>query len=382
MSALSLESQAESPVSRSPAPEMVIFQPEFGEFGGQERVIVTLAKKMADRGRATIVVCYSDTLGLERHAGHRLNVLQLQPGPNPFRKVAALRRCLQSLHRAGHPPPLLVSIHSAYHAGLAVDVPYHLWIPDTYDLLSPVAPPQTRARDPGGRLRSVPRHLCTRRGILRAQRFVTNAAALQSKMSLLYGRTPGLVYLGGSGAPLLRPPERMPHPIKILSVSRLQTSKRIDWILAALADRHDLPSWELHVVGDGPDRARLLDLAQRLEVADGVIFHGFLNDQVLDELYRRVHIFAMPARQGYGLPALEALYRRVAVVVSSDSGVVEILQDTPWVAVSRGDIAAFGLTLRGMIHRVADPRFFEGRLPELPTEDSSMEELIGYLWGL
>jgi len=381
MSAMSLESQPRSSASRSTAPEIVIFQPEFREFGGQERVIVALTKKMADRGRATIIVCYSDALDLERHAGVRLNVLQLQPGSNPFRRVAALRRCLQSFHRAGHPPALLVSINSAYHAGLAVSVPYHLWIPDTYDLLCPFTSTQSQGREPDS-LRSLPRHLGTRRGILRATRFVTNAAALQSRMSLLYGRAPGLVYLGGSGAPLPRPPERASHPIKILSVCRLQTSKRIDWILAALAGRHDLPDWELNVVGDGSDRARLVDLTQQLGLSDRVVFHGFLSDQDLDELYRKVHIFAMPARQGYGLPALEALYRRVAVVVSSDSGVVEILQDTPWVAVSRGDVEAFGLTLRGMIHRVADPRFFEGHLPELPTEDSSMEELMRYLWGL
>ncbi len=358
----------------------MIFQPEFVEFGGQERIVLTLTKKLAERGTASKVVCYSDAIDLRSFAQHKLDVLQLRPGQNPVTKVLALRRCLESFHRAGHPTPLLVSIQSAYHAGLAASVPYHLWIPDTYDLLAPIESIENAAVR-GTRLRSLPRHFGTRRGIRRAVQFLTNARSLQSKMASVYGRAPSVVYLGGSGAPLHRPPDRPPRPIKILSVSRLQASKRIDWILAALARHGDLPSWELDIVGEGPEHKQLLDLTHQLRLSSRVVFHGFLDDPDLDRLYRQAHVFAMPARQGYGLPALEALYRRVAVVVSSDSGVVEILRDTPWVAVSRGDAATFGEALTQMMHRVSDPRFFESDMPDLPTEDSWTERLIAYLWA-
>jgi hypothetical protein len=44
----------------------------------------------------------------------------------------------------------------------------------------------------------------------------------------------------------------------------------------------------------------------------------------------------MPARQGYGLPAIEALYQKLGLVVSEESGVIELLENTNWVTIVRG----------------------------------------------
>lgn len=58
-----------------------------------------------------------------------------------------------------------------------------------------------------------------------------------------------------------------------LFVGRLVPWKGVALALAAIA-RPELSGWELLVLGDGPDRPRLERIAQRLGVADRVVFEG------------------------------------------------------------------------------------------------------------
>jgi glycosyltransferase involved in cell wall biosynthesis len=114
----------------------------------------------------------------------------------------------------------------------------------------------------------------------------------------------------------------------------------------------------------------LIAIAVRLGLAEQVVFHGFVSDAQLQALYTQSHVFLMPAKQGYGLPAIEALYQKMGVVVSDESGVVEILENTHWVVIARGGTAGFASAVREMLGRVAQPDFFNQPLPDLPMESS------------
>jgi len=59
---------------------------------------------------------------------------------------------------------------------------------------------------------------------------------------------------------------------------------------------------------------------------DGVIFTGYVDDNRLNNLYRGAELYVFPSLyEGFGLPALEAMKRGVAVVVSNTSCLPEIL---------------------------------------------------------
>ena len=116
--------------------DIVIFQPEFVEFGGEERVIFSLSSELHAQSKPYSVLCYWDHIGLSSYATWPLKVYQLNPTHNPINKVLALRRCLQYIHQVSSPIPVLCNIQSAYHAGLEVSTPYHIRIPDTYSLLA------------------------------------------------------------------------------------------------------------------------------------------------------------------------------------------------------------------------------------------------------
>lgn len=367
------------------AGEIVIFQPEFVEFGGEERVILSLSKELLRQGKPHSVLCYWDHINLAQYATWPLAVNQLKPTKSPISRVLSLRRCLRYIKKVGSPTPVLFNIQSAFHAGIAINSPYHVRIPDTYCLLD------FRAEGEGPTVQSVLKSvksrcmkyfvsLATRRGIQRAVRFVTNTNALRNEMQSLYKRGAEVIYLGGFNDPRLDEPKRMPRPINLLSVSRIQNSKRIDWMLHALAeinqDAESYPEWKLHIAGAGPDRQSLESLSDSLGLKNFVFFHGFVSDEKLLELYEMSHIFLMPAKQGFGLPAIEALDRKLGLVVSDESGVVELLTDTNWVAIAHGGRAGFAAAIKDMLLRVAKPDFFDQPLPNLPTERGWANNII------
>lgn len=384
-----MESPLAPPVPEQLSPgDFVIFQPEFVEFGGEERVILSLCRELHAQGKPHAVLCYHDRIHLGQYAEWPLKVVALAPGNSPVARVLSLRRALQLIANQGGPVPVLFNIQSAYHAGLGGSAPYHLRIPDTYSLLSfvpegAVSTGQTFTSRLKRLVNQAVGHLATRRGIQGAVRLVTNTVALRDEMHGLYGRAAEVLYLGGFGAPMEGVPQRAATPVELLTVSRLQSSKRIDWILQALADiKHNGTAhapWRLHIAGSGPDAGALQALSERLGLSESVVFHGFVSDADLQALYARSHVFLMPAKQGYGLPAIEALYQKMGLVVSAESGVVEILNRTNWVAIAHGGKTGFSSAVADMLTRVVQPGFFEQPLPDLPMEKTWAIKLIQHL---
>lgn len=355
--------------------EAVIFQPEFVEFGGEERVILALSEGLHARGLPHSVLCYRDHIDLARHARLPLRVHQLRPSGPGLARALALRAALQRLHAMGSPTPVLFNIQSALHAGLSGARRYHLRIPDTYSLLTPARTPFWDPLD----LRLALRDWATGRGVRGAEQLLTNTRALSREMGQLYGRSARVHYLGGHGHTAAEAPARSQRVVHLLSVCRLQASKRVDWMLRALAQedgQRDLGDWRLHVAGAGPQRDALQALALQLGIHDRVSFHGFVSDEQLEALYRQAHIFLMPARQGFGLPAIEALYRHSAVVLNRESGVSEILEGTPWVLIAESGERAFAGALRAMLRRVREDGFFAQPLPALPDMRAWADDVI------
>jgi glycosyltransferase involved in cell wall biosynthesis len=360
---------------------IVIFQPEFVEFGGEERVILSLSEGLHAQGKAHSVLCYHDHIGLAQYARLPLPVFELKPAGGGWTKSRALRKALLRLKARGDPVPMLFNIQAGLHAGLAMlqgRLPYHLRIPDTYSLLGYGS--TTNKDDWVFRFFSQ-RHWLTWYGIHCAQRFITNTVALADEMDTLYKRRADVIYLGGFGKqPFMQAPLRSSERVELLSVSRLQKSKRVDWMLHSLAEilrkPRGEPSFVLHVVGSGPEEAALKQLSQELALGQLVQFHGFVPDDMLANLYKQSHVFLMPALQGYGLPAIEALYRFQGVVLNQESGVVELLSKSRWAVVASAGQSGFTEGIREMFTRVTDPNFFDCSLPELPTEADWSRKII------
>ena len=75
-----------------PPGDIVIFQPEFVEFGGEERVILSLSEGLHAQGKAHSVLCYRDHIGLARHARLALPVFELQPAAGGWLRFGCCAR--------------------------------------------------------------------------------------------------------------------------------------------------------------------------------------------------------------------------------------------------------------------------------------------------
>lgn len=116
----------------------------------------------------------------------------------------------------------------------------------------------------------------------------------------------------------------VPRGSRILSVGKLKAVKSHSVLIKAFA-RLARPDARLMLVGDGPERDRLVTLARDLGIARRVIFAGFQPDPT--PFYRTADLFVLSSdHEGFGNVIVEALSCGLAVV-STDcpSGPREIL---------------------------------------------------------
>ena len=83
----------------------------------------------------------------------------------------------------------------------------------------------------------------------------------------------------------------------------------------------------LLIVGEGPEKATLLEAVERLGLTDRVRFMGRVDDAVLVHAYRAADVAVVPsvALEGFGLAALEALACSIPVIATRVGGLPEAL---------------------------------------------------------
>ncbi|MGX7058952.1 glycosyltransferase family 4 protein [Vagococcus humatus] len=103
----------------------------------------------------------------------------------------------------------------------------------------------------------------------------------------------------------------------LLSLSRLSYEKNIQGILTGMPKIiQTFPQAKLLVVGDGPYRAELEELAKSLHISDYVNFVGAVDNQQVNQFYRQADYFVCASdSESQGLTYLEALASELPVVV-------------------------------------------------------------------
>jgi glycosyltransferase involved in cell wall biosynthesis len=114
----------------------------------------------------------------------------------------------------------------------------------------------------------------------------------------------------------------------VLCVSAALVHKNLPRLLEAFA-RLDLPGVRLVLVGHaGRDLEPLRTRAAELEVADRVVFTGWISAADLEGLYALAACCAYPSLyEGFGMPVLEAMARGVPLVCSDATSLPEVAGD-------------------------------------------------------
>jgi glycosyltransferase involved in cell wall biosynthesis len=151
--------------------------------------------------------------------------------------------------------------------------------------------------------------------------------------------------------PRPRPPGSRPE---LLFMGRLVERKGVHLLLEALSSIPGESRPLLHIVGDGPERARLQELAGELRLVDDVVFHGFVSTVEKAERLAGCDAFVLPAvvdskgdTEGLGVVLLEAMTYGKPVIASAAGGIVDIVRDgRNGFLVAPGDAAALATAIR------------------------------------
>lgn len=115
---------------------------------------------------------------------------------------------------------------------------------------------------------------------------------------------------------------------KIISIGRLSKEKGfydLVQVFALVNKKH--PEWELHIIGDGKEKEKIINEVQKHNIKDKVIMYGYQNEYNLKKILRNSSIYVMTSfEESFGLVLLEAAsYGIPAVVFDSAIGAQEII---------------------------------------------------------
>ncbi len=387
-----------------------LFMSEIEQMGGAERSILALGRWLHRRGVPSYLLTYRDAAGMAAHAAFPLPTVQMLPGEglasgslasgslvsgslvsgslvsgSLVSKLAALRRYRMQLP-AISVPPIVSGYQPALHLSLIGGGRFHCLMHDTAALFSE---PATRDWKQQLRIRISDRIIGhgMRRG---GGTMIVTSSFLQRESERDYGVQAEIARMGGLGSPDAFRRRPLNGKLRMLSVCRIEANKRIDWILRALAGLERAQpalstglDWTLTLAGKGSALEAMRRLSEDLGLGQRVDFRGYVSDAELETLYDQAHLFLMPAVQGYGIPAIEALQRGIPVLLHRESGVSDILLDTPWAAVLESGEDELQPRLGFMIQWLqGDGQITAAPPPSLPTENTWAERiatLCGYV---
>jgi glycosyltransferase involved in cell wall biosynthesis len=149
----------------------------------------------------------------------------------------------------------------------------------------------------------------------------------EGKTSTIYLGSPGLASVLGEK----KPAQDICEGPYFLFVGTLEPRKNLPALLRAysrLALSTQRKAALFIVGGKGWGSAGIGNLLSELNIHERVHFLGYVNDDLLDQLYRHSLFLAMPSLyEGFGLPLLEAMARGIPVLTSNCSSMPEVVGD-------------------------------------------------------
>jgi glycosyltransferase involved in cell wall biosynthesis len=278
-----------------------------GGIGGSERHLLTLLPALAQRGVDVRFLGLDDPSRAPEPFYEALRV--------PYERVAAPRDI---------DPRLALRVRRAVRKADLVHT--HLVHADVYGAFGARRLMSTKHNDDpfrAGPFRFVERALARRASRVIA---ITDALArFQIERVGLPAEKLEVIHYGLDGVPAAwgaNPPDPVPTSARVvLCVCRLEEQKGVDVAIRAMAH---IPDAHLVVLGDGPQRRVLEQLARELDVP--VHFLGRVPD--VAAWLRRASLLVHPVRwEGFGLAVLEAMLASLPVVATNVSSIPEIVAD-------------------------------------------------------
>jgi glycosyltransferase involved in cell wall biosynthesis len=207
-----------------------------------------------------------------------------------------------------------------------------------------------------------PRHLLSR-SQLSYYRFFMNrlrlilpvSSDLQGHMQRAGFRGPFMVIPNTVDTMLFHPAssqQRNPqNPLTILSVAMLQPVKGVAYLLEAFAALRKMHvNCRLWIVGDGPERQRLQERSEELQITEHISFLGIRTKREVATLMREADLFCLTSLwETQSVSLIEALASGLPVVAPAIGGIPEIIKPEVGVLFEPGNVVDLVEKLADMI---------------------------------
>lgn len=127
---------------------------------------------------------------------------------------------------------------------------------------------------------------------------------------------------------------------RLIHVSLLDDAqKNVSGLLDAIARLKKIRNdFELHIVGDGPDREQLECLARSLDLSDTVVFHGMVSEDRVRDLMRQAHVFVLNSPyETFAIVGIEALASGVPVISTRCGGPEDYIDNSNGILIDVGN---------------------------------------------
>ena len=334
---------------------------EMGFFGGGEKALATLLAGVDPAVEVTVVGTHRETIEsiAASRPGSAVRIVSEANRRDPagiaaqFRAIRELRPDI--LHANGNAwSGQYVLIAGALTTGVKTLAAHHS-----------LTPAGTRSQVWLNRrkLRHVDAHAAVSRFVARGVERIGRLSA--GTVRVIHNGVPDVAI-----TPLPRP---VPGPT-VGSVGRLSPEKSYDVLLRAL---ESLPDVTAVLVGDGPERARLEDLAHHMGIRERLIITGWHPDPL--PWLPTFDVFVLPSRlEASPLAAIEAMLASRPVVASNVGGLPELVVDgETGVLVQPEDASALAEALGSLLADPSRRRRMGARGRQVARESFDLRRMVG-----
>lgn len=278
------------------------------EAGGARNLWEQVAEGLAGRGHATaLAAIYRKDRSIPNPwqvlQGHALRASGLAAAI--WRVAKHLRKEQPTAIVAAQPAANIVGALAGWMAGVPVRIISHHTPLHSYE------GPQRHLDRWIGCLPAVTRIVCVSEGVKSSLNGYPKAY-LRKVVVIRNAVPPEVAQLTGRLAAL--PRATAGSGLKIVAAGRLAEQKNYPTLIRALSQA---PGCQLHILGDGPDRAALESLAQSLGTAERVHFHGHMAHNDALHFMAGCDVFVQPSLfEGHSVALLEAASLGLPLVVS------------------------------------------------------------------
>ncbi|HEU0047814.1 MAG TPA: glycosyltransferase family 4 protein [Nitrososphaera sp.] len=308
-----------------------IFPPDIG---GPATYVPVISSELVKRGHKVTVLTLSDTFGYD-DGSYSFPVHRIRR--SIFKPVRFLLTVMRILQEGRHAQVLYVNglyleaviakffLHKPMVQKVVADWAWERasnkgWVKDTFEEFQ-----KSRYCLKVEVLKAL-RSFCTQRAvtiILPSQylaRWIAQWGVPEDKIKVVYNAVEAVN--GVQPAHLAMPPC---VKLKVVTIGRLIPLKQIDVLIEAVSRLDDVG---LVVVGDGPERERLEELALALNVAQRVYFAGMRSKEATLSFLSACDLFVLNStHEGFPYVVLEAMSLGLPVVATAVGGVPEIVCD-------------------------------------------------------